>query len=159
MSISELRIEYLADHPAYVPQLAEYHLREWGHLHPAESIEGRTNRIRAVCGRGTVPTTVVALIGDELAGSAMLIAHDMDTHPELTPWLAGVFVTPGQRLKGLGSLLVERIVTLASNIGSRRLYLYTEKAQAFYSRLGWHHLERCKYLGAEVAVMGLDLHP
>ena len=44
-----------------------------------------------------------------LLGSAMLIAHDMDTRPQWTPWLAGMVVAPEFRGRGIGAALVERV--------------------------------------------------
>jgi GNAT superfamily N-acetyltransferase len=148
-----MRIEYLADHRALVPELARLHFSQWGHLHPDETIEDRTRRLRGSCGRSAVPTVLVALAGPELRGSAMLIAHDMDSRPELTPWLAGVYVLPEHRRRGYGSALVDRVVSEAAALGVPELYLYTPDADDFYSRLGWSVLEHCEYLGMQVVVM------
>ena len=148
-----MEIEYLADHPALIPQLARLHFQQWGHLRPGEPLERRTRRLEESCGRGGVPTVVVALEGGTLCGSAMLIAHDMRTRPDLTPWLAGVYVVDAWRGRGYGSALVRRVESESSGLGVRRLYLYTPDAEDFYSRLGWSLDERCEYLGQQVAVM------
>jgi hypothetical protein len=52
----------------------------------------------------------MAFIEGALFGSAMLIAHDMDTRMELSPWLAGVFVAPKRRGCGVGAALVRRVI-------------------------------------------------
>jgi GNAT superfamily N-acetyltransferase len=151
--VAAMQIEYLADHPMLVPRLARLHFEQWGYLRPAESLKERTRRLEAACGRGGVPSVVVALEGDALLGSAMLIANDMETRPDLTPWLAGVYVVADHRGRGYGSALVERIESEASALGVERLYLYTPDATDFYSRLGWELDERCEYLGQKVAIM------
>ncbi|HEY5113251.1 MAG TPA: GNAT family N-acetyltransferase [Coriobacteriia bacterium] len=148
-----MRIEYLADHPSLVPELALLHLGQWGYLRPDQTLEERTRRLQDACGRGGVPTVVVALEDDALCGSAMLIANDMDTRPDLTPWLAGVYVIEHFRGRGCGTGLVARVESEASAIGVERLYLYTPSAAEFYARLGWTIDERCEYLGQEVGVM------
>jgi GNAT superfamily N-acetyltransferase len=149
-----MRIAYLADHPHLIPQLAVLNFEQWGYLHPGETLAGRTARVEAVCGRGGVPSVVVALDDDGgLCGAAMLIACDMDIRPDLTPWLAGVYVVAACRGRGYGSALVQRIEAEASALGSPRLYLYTPDAMGFYSRLGWGADERCDYLGQQVTVM------
>jgi len=155
-----MRIEYLADHPRLVSQLAELHHEQWGHLHPDETLEQRTRRLKAACGRGGVPSVVVALADDGvLLGSAMLVANDMATRPELTPWLAGVYVLDAYRDNGVGSALVRRIQAEAASMGARRLHLYTPSAARFYARLGWSTDERHAYLGQRVALMSIMLEP
>lgn len=148
-----MRIEYLSDHQDLIPELARLHFSEWGHLHPEETLAERTDRLRLCSGSGAIPTVLVALEGGGLCGAAMLVAHDMDTRPELTPWLAGVYVLPACRHRGLGSALVERAVSVAASLGVARLYLYTPDASAFYARLGWSVLDRGEYLGKQVTVM------
>jgi predicted N-acetyltransferase YhbS len=45
---------------------------------------------------------VIAFSGQQAFGSAQLIAHDMDTRMELTPWLAGVYTAAEYRGRGIG---------------------------------------------------------
>lgn len=151
--VAAMQIEYLADHPELVERLVRLHFEQWGHLRPDESLDDRTLRLEACCGRGGVPSVLVALDAGALCGSAMLIANDMGTRPELTPWLAGVYVVETCRGRGIGSALVNRVQSEASALGVRRLYLYTPDAADFYEGMGWTVLERCEYLGNEVAVM------
>jgi len=152
-----MRIEYLADHPDLVGELVRLHFEQWGHLRPDESLEQRTGRLEACLGRGGVPSVLVALEDGALCGSAMLVANDMATRPELTPWLAGVYVVEDHRGRGIGSALVRRVESEAAKRGVARLYLYTPDAMGFYERLGWAVDERCEYLGNEVAVMSRRL--
>lgn len=154
-----MQIEYLADHPLLVPQLVRLHFEQWGYLRPGETLEHRTHRLEACCGRGGVPSVVVALEDGALCGSAMLVAHDMETRPDLTPWLAGLFVVAGFRGRGYGSALVQRVESEASALKVRRLHLYTPDAVDFYTRLGWVLDERCEYLGQKVAVMSKKCPP
>jgi len=152
-----MRIDYLHDHPLLVCELARLHFAQWGHLRPDESIEDRTQRLEASCGRGGVPTVVVALEDGAILGSAMLVAQDMDTRPDLTPWLAGVYVVDGKRRSGVGSALVRRIEAEAAALGVERLYLWTPDMMPFYAQLGWTLDETCAYLGMEVAIMSRRL--
>lgn len=104
-------------------------------------------------GKAQVPTTVIALSGNCLLGSASLIAHDMDTHPELSPWLASVYVAPEHRKRGIGRTLVQRIVAEAASLGLDSLYLFTPDKERFYTHLGWTVLERTMYRGYAQVVM------
>lgn len=152
-----MQIGYLADHQDFIPTLADWHHKEWAYLRPGESLEARTTRLRGCCRHRDIPTVVIAFTDSTLLGSAMLIAHDMDTRMELSPWLAGVFVAPEQRRRGIGAALVQRVIQEASGIGIQRLYLYTPAAEQFYARRGWLVVERTSYRGADVVVMSLDV--
>jgi len=152
-----MQIEYLVDYPEYISELARLHFDEWSYLYPGESLEGRIARLRSSCGRNAIPSVVVALEDGELLGSAMLVAHDMDSRPQLTPWLAGVFVKPQCRGKGTGSALVRRIEAEAHSLGVSTLYLYTPHTESLYERLGWSVTERCEYRNTNVVVMSKEL--
>ncbi len=154
---SAVQIEYLADRPEYVSTLAVWHRREWGHLRPEESVEARAAKLRAWSGHRQIPTVFIATAEDTLLGSAMLVAHDMDTRMQWTPWLAGAVVAPEHRRRGLGASLAEYAAAEASALGFRTLYLYTFSTEEYYARLGWEPIERDSYLGAAVSIMSRDL--
>lgn len=151
-----MQIGYLADHQEFIPTLAHWHHHEWAYLRPGDSVEARMDRLRGCCGRREIPTVIIAFTGGSLLGSAMLIAHDMDTRMEFSPWLAGVFVAPERRRRGLGAALVQRVIDEATALGVRRLYLYTPSTEQFYSRLGWLLVEHTRYRGTDVVVMSYD---
>ena len=148
-----MKIEYLADHPEFIPELAELHFAEWSYLNPGESLEGKAEYLRSICGRKGVPSFVIAVKGTRLIGSASLIAHDMDNRPDLTPWLADVFVKPAYRGQGVATSLIQRIEAEAKSAGITRLYLYTPDAAELYRRLGWNTVEACRYNGVDVLIM------
>jgi GNAT superfamily N-acetyltransferase len=148
-----MHIEYLADRPEFIPTLARWHYHEWAYLRPGDSVEARVARLQGWCGRGKIPLTFVAVSDLELLGSASFVKHDMDNRPELTPWLAGVFVAPKHRRKGIGAALVRRILEEATSLHVSKLYLYTVDSTAFYTDLGWSWLEHTVYRGKEVSVM------
>jgi GNAT superfamily N-acetyltransferase len=152
-----MRFEYLADHLELLPRLARLHFDQWSYLRPHETLEVRTLRLHSYCGRTSVPTVVVALEGEALCGSAMLVRHEFDDRTDLTPWLDGVFVVPEFRCRGLGAALVERMATEARSLSIPALYLYTTDAEALYTRLGWATLERRPHRGEMVTVMSKQL--
>jgi len=154
-----VRIDYLADHPQLIPELARHYHAEWGRFHPDESLDDRIARLAAEApGRGGIPTVVIALDPDgALAGGAMLVVNDMETRPDLTPWLAGVYVAPTHRGRRYASALVTRVEAEAAAAGVKRLYLYTPNAMPLYAQLGWVEDERCLYRGERVAIMSKRL--
>jgi len=150
-------IEYLADRADLVPELAELHLAEWGHLRPGQALKDRTNALRACMGKSEVPFSVVATNGSELIGSALLVKRDMSTRRDLSPWLAGVFVKPKFRNCGVATRLIQRVEAGASDIGFSTLYLYTDKQSNYYAKRGWNILDSCQYRGIGVTVMSKSL--
>jgi predicted N-acetyltransferase YhbS len=101
---------------------------------------------------------MVALAGGVLVGSAALVCQDMkDARPELSPWLADVFVDPARRRRGVASALVVALVEKARALGVERLHLYTPDQEELYARFGFVVRERIEYRGERVALMALDL--
>ena len=148
-----MRIEYLADHPEFLPTLAQWQHNEWGHLRPGDSVEARSARLQSYSQRDGIPLTVVALQNGELLGSASLVRNDMETRPELTPWLAGVLVAPEYRRRGVGAELVRRVMAEAATQKIPILYLYTVHSENFYDNLGWSLQEHTGYREQNVAIM------
>jgi N-acetylglutamate synthase-like GNAT family acetyltransferase len=103
-----------------------------------------------------VPTTILALVDGELAGSVSLLANDDARIREYSPWLASLLVLPAYRRRGIGEALVRRCVETAAGLGIDRLHLYTDDAAAFYARLGWQPLARADLGGTPVDVMCID---
>jgi N-acetylglutamate synthase-like GNAT family acetyltransferase len=96
---------------------------------------------------------VVALDGSRLLGGALLIENDLKLRPNLTPWLAGVYVKAEERGRGIASQLVNRVVEEAAALGVPELYLYTDTSQSLYARLGWEVIEELVYDDLPVTVM------
>src|SRR5260370_16869469 len=101
-----MQIESIADHLDLVDLIARWHFAEWGHLDPSSTLEAWTEGLRQRTRRDQIPTTYVALEADELLGSVTLVEHDMLTRPELSPWVAGVYVAPAHRHRVIRSPLV-----------------------------------------------------
>jgi GNAT superfamily N-acetyltransferase len=146
-------IDYLANHPEVIATLAEWQHAEWGHTRPGDTVEKRAGRLRNYSNRDRIPLTVVALEGADVLGGASLIEHDIETRPELTPWLAGVFVGEPYRRRGVGTALVRRIVAEAGKLNVPLLYLYTVHSERLYASLGWTLMERTSYLDHDIVIM------
>jgi GNAT superfamily N-acetyltransferase len=151
----DIRITTLAEHPEWVSWVADEHFREWGALHPSATLEGWTADRRGTLKDG-IPITLLAVDGSQPVATAGLVECDMATHPELSPWLAGVYVTPAWRQRGIGALIVKAATRLAAEWGVRRLYLHTETAQPFYERLGWRRIGAELYSGLPSVIMDRD---
>ena len=140
-----------------LPRIAQWHHEEWACYNPGQTLDMRIQQMQSYLGDGLVPSMYVAMLDDAI-GSAALVEHDMDTHHELSPWLASVYVRHSNRGMGTGSLLVQHVMKQAQQAGLDRLFLFTPDQQLFYERLGWNMLIREHYHGHEVAIMSTELN-
>jgi GNAT superfamily N-acetyltransferase len=160
-----MEIAYLADYPAFVAPLADYHHAEWHPVLPwwthAEALAELTDHTHR---RAALPTTLVAVEAGELLGSVSLIVEDLTERDigelaRLTPWLASLYVLPAARGRTVGRRLVAAVSKLAADLGVETLYLFTSGQERFYRPLGWDTLARFPYLGGEGVVMRYPLSP
>jgi GNAT superfamily N-acetyltransferase len=151
-----MRIESIADHLDLVETIASWHWSEWGHCDPSGSLQSWTAGLRQRILRDCIPTTYVALEGDLPVGSVTLVDNDMATRPYLWPWLAGLYVIPEARTRGIGSVLVCHAVAKVAEMDIPRLYLYTSSARRFYEKLGWQPIAQDFYEDEPVTVMAID---
>ena len=150
---TNLSIIPLRDTPQHLLTVAGWLFGQWGHMEAGRSLEKTAGWLREGMESTELPHTLVALDGDLPVGTASIVASDMRTHPELTPWLADVFVDPTARGQSVGSQLVGAIEAEAAKLGIGTLYLFTPDRESFYLRLSWETMERCEYRGESVIVM------
>ncbi len=75
---------------------------------------------------------------DELLGLATLVDDDeLPGATEPGPWLAAVFVVPTARKLGVGSALIDHVVSRSRELGYKEMFLYTEDQQQWYQKRGW----------------------
>ena len=152
-----MKIEYLADYPQFISVVNKWIFNEFSYLVPHTKEKDWLIALKKRLHKNRIPTSFIVIVNDQPVGFACLIEHDMDTHRHLTPWLAGVFVIPDQRKKGIGSQLVRRVMSEAKNLNIKTLYLFTPDRKHFYKRLGWQVIEQTTYHGYEVFIMSIQL--
>jgi len=136
-TISDLRQQ-----PQFFDCVADRIWRAWWapNGHPLEYITGRLNENMLDT---PIPLALVAHDGSAFLGTASLIASDLDERPDLTPWVAAVWVEERARGTGIGAALVERATQTCFALGVPRAYLCARpRMTRFYERLGWTILER-----------------
>jgi predicted N-acetyltransferase YhbS len=150
-----LTIEPLGDHRDLITVTVDWHLSQFDTGGDRDFwLDARTEEARRVDG---VPCAWVAFLDGRPVGCVSLIARNMDTRPDLTPWLAALFVLPEYRDHGVGETLTRRCEREATKAGFARLFLYTSRAREYYRRLGWLPVDEEFYEGEAVTVMMRDL--
>ena len=148
-----MQIVNLAERPEFLPTLAAWHHAQWGELNPQNTLEARIERMQRDLAGEPIPVTFVAVENDAPLGSASLVAHDLPSRLDLTPWLASVFVAPERRRQGIASRLVRRVVEEAARLEVETLYLFTLDQEKLYGELGWSLLERTEHNGFPITIM------
>ncbi|MFM8342827.1 MAG: GNAT family N-acetyltransferase [Methylomonas sp.] len=151
-----MQILDLRDAPQQIPKLAEWHHQQWASLNPNGSLEKRIVKMQDYLSDELIPSTFIAKTS-RLLGSAAIVDNDMETWPELTPWLASVFVAPEYRRQGVGSQLVKHVMHKAKHAGIEAMYLFTPDQANFYQKLGWEVIANEEYRGHSVMVMRVRL--
>ena len=160
-----IAIDYLANCPEFLDALAQLSWREWQEIYQQreQTLDDCLKNYRERMNSDRLPLTLVAvragLAADcrELVGMVSLKYHDMDTRPDLDPWLGGLLVLPEWRNQGVGTMLMHRATEEARRLKVPRLYLWTHSAEGLYRKLGWQVVERSDYFGKEAVVMEIDL--
>jgi predicted N-acetyltransferase YhbS len=151
-------ISDLGDHLSQLLLLARWHYDQWEQLTGADSFDRYVRLLTQAAASRTVPSVLVAISERELLGSASLVASDLPSRLELTPWLAQLFVHPARRRAGVGAGLVRAVLERARQCGHPRVHLYTSGTlPEYYKRLGWRVVERLTYLQRQRTVMVHDL--
>jgi predicted N-acetyltransferase YhbS len=89
-----------------------------------------------------IPFALVAECDGKVCGNALVIENDEPARPELTPWLAALWVDETMRRQGIAVRLLDEAVRRTATLGAAQLYLTARPAlRGFYSKLGWQPIE------------------
>jgi GNAT superfamily N-acetyltransferase len=138
------QIEQLSERPDLLPTIAVWIYSEWWTEVEGATVGTLTDLLRAHLTADQIPVTLVASLECSPVGTATLLAHDVETEewPDLSPWLAAVYVMPQYRRRGIGAALINAIVEKAASLGVGVLYLSTVGREEFYAGLGWQVIHR-----------------
>ena len=150
---------YLRDCPECFPIVAGWIWDEWKHLVAQRLLAEFEAWLRQDVRGSGLPTTLVRVEGGMPIATVSLESDDMEIRPDLTPWLASLYVAPEYRGRGHGRALVRAAEDEARSLGLSVLYLYTPGQERFYAALGWEPIEQCEYRASPVTIMRRRLKP
>jgi len=137
----DFTISKLTDRPEFFDDVADRIWRAWWQPHgvPLAYI---TERLKENVAGKPMPRAFVAHEGTTFAGTASVIASDLDERPQYTPWVAAVWVEPGFRSRRIGRILIAHAANHALSTGAPRVYLTARPARrSLYEGLGWKMVE------------------
>ena len=139
-SDSHLTIVSTRERPDLAPLVAQWLWEEFWHF-GGYTLQETLDAVLTSVTAAALPRTFILLANGEPVGTASLARDDLETRPDLLPWLAGVIVTPQARRKGYAAHLVSAVEDEARAQGVPTLWLYTHTAEHIYARLGWITVE------------------
>lgn len=152
-----IRFEYLGDHMDLARAIAHSHVEAFGTLLRDWTVDGAEQELRTHTGHRCIPTTLIAMEGEQWLGTVSLLQNDDERIRQYSPWLASLVVRASARGRGIGRALVARCVEEADALGVRTLYLYCEPALLpFYRGLGWREHDLLMLGPVQVIVMAWD---
>jgi GNAT superfamily N-acetyltransferase len=155
----DITIEFLNDHLESKNTIAKWHLDQWGHILPNFTFTQYKQFLTSHYKKGGIPSLFVAVDIGNVIGTAALEDYDMDTHQELSPWLASLYVDKKDRRRGVGEALIRRVIEEAKLLKKENLYLFTPNQEHYLARFGWKKLFQENYYGELETVMVLDISP
>lgn len=151
-----MKIINLRSAPEHIPTIAQWHHAQWGYLNPGGTVATRIEKMQRYLSATAIPSMYICVDGDKVLGTAALVESDMDSHPELSPWLASVYVHADYRKQGIGAQLVNKVVAVAKALGYSPIYLFTPDQAHFYESLGWQFIAQESYRGGEATLMKIE---
>lgn len=141
---------------SHINQIKTLIWSEWGcQYHSFEELEEEVKH----CASGrSVSRIFYAYFPEEerVLGTISLLKSDIDSYPEISPWLANFIVSPEFRGQGVGRALYEEVIRAAfGKLGLEGIYLYTENPQPYESK-GWQKIEGFRYQEKEQFLLKLS---
>ncbi len=151
-----VQIALLSDHRALLNDLARAYEREWPQWYGVRGDATADLRDRARA--SGLPLGLIALEEGAAVGAAALVARGTLSHPQLSPWVAGLWVEPACRRRGIGGMLIEAACAQARGQGYAGAYTSTVTAARLFTRQGWTKIDVGTTFGGEtVEIFRKDL--
>lgn len=106
------------------------HIPDCSHSDLVSSIEDRKV--------SKIPMTLICLKDDKCIGTISIFSNDLCKLQQFTPWLAALYVDEKYRKQGVAKILMAEVENIVLKLGYSKLYLRTETAGEYYSKLGWN---------------------
>jgi len=155
--LNGLSLAFLDGSSPEAAELAGLHAEEWRHLYREWNEETALAEFGRQRTDGSLPATLILRGSGRLIGSVSVVHGDCEARTDLDPWLASLYVIPGERRRGHGSRLVAAALELARRNGVADLYVFTESAENIFRRHGFVHFEEAVTNGRGIEILRREL--
>lgn len=157
VTLKMIEIVYLADHPDLIQTCASWAYSQWG-CQSNGSLEHSIEKFTKGASKGNIPLTLVALLNQKPAGMISLWTSDFDKRPDLSPWLASLYVHPFHRNNHIATALIKRLESEAQLLEYSELFLVTEEAKNLYVKFGWVEIDQVETSYSKASLMKKGLN-
>jgi len=133
-----LTFSQLRDRPEFCTIAAHRMWKAWWeyYSHPLEKVENHLKN--DIADAAQFPFGIVAHDDETYIGHCLAIAHDLDQRPDLSPWIAALWVEPDHRRKGIAAQLMSRAMQELQALGYKTIYINAKPSlKEYYPGLGW----------------------
>ncbi|MCC8197569.1 MAG: GNAT family N-acetyltransferase [Tannerellaceae bacterium] len=124
------------EHPEYQDMTIHYFQSKWKSVLPV--IYDHCIR-SCMDSPNPLPQWYLLKKGEEIIGSAGLVANDFISRMDLYPWICGLFIEEPYRGKAYGALLMEQAKADAKKGGFTHVYLSTDHI-GYYEKYGFQYI-------------------
>lgn len=135
---------------------AQWRLEAFGDVLGA-SLADEIKRLEDFVAGGALQAALMASCDGVPAGTCLLAQKELEPCHPVSPWLAGLYVVPEYRRRGIGKILVRATEEQARQRGNRQIFLYSDDATSYYERLDWRVVEQTTRMEHPMALMARDL--
>lgn len=139
-----MEIIKLEDSNNYIfDKLCEWNYNWWG-IRNNDSFEAVKCYLEHSLCKDRIPQTYVALVDNQPVGMYQIsMSDDLETRPDIYPWLVNVYVDENFRGKGICKEMMNTVSENAKKMNLTELFLYT-KHIGLYEKFGWKFVEEVK---------------
>jgi GNAT superfamily N-acetyltransferase len=124
-----MRISHLHQVPQFADTIAH---RGWSAFDSGLTLAEYRAGLEPLMKSEGVPSALVAHDKEKYLGSVLVIANDLAARPNLTPWIAALWVEPRHRSKGIAAALITEARAALAKTGIVRCYLCATPANSPY---------------------------
>ena len=135
-----VKVQNILLYPQHIETVAGWIYQEFGKDEPNRTLDYVINRLENR-NLNKLPLSLIALINNECVGVVSIFDNDLKTMPELTPWLAGLYVKTNYRCKGIADKLINGVLQVCKDLNYNTAFLRTEHASEYYKKHGWTFVE------------------
>ena len=136
-----IEISDLQNLPKLKPEVARRMWKAWWEPY-GNSFQNVLDHINEIPATRGIPFGLLAHENENYVGSVLGIASDLEARPNLTPWVAALWVDPQFRKQGIATSLMKATLAEIFALGHSKTYLCaTAEKRGSYQRFGWHLIE------------------